>query len=91
MLFFACNDVFCRICLKDYFSLLIKEGLVRLVSCPGLACVQKRKEVDSGATGVVAREQLLEIVGEDLTKRWEWLLEKNRVESGTWTLRCQSQ
>lgn len=33
-----CGDVFCASCLRDYFALLITEGLVLSVSCPGTAC-----------------------------------------------------
>lgn len=38
----ACSHVFCRQCLVDYFALLIKEGLVRGVACPGEECTRLR-------------------------------------------------
>ncbi|KAI8823707.1 uncharacterized protein EV422DRAFT_618516 [Fimicolochytrium jonesii] len=42
----GCKHVFCRECLLDYFSMLIKEGTALLVGCPQPACVKKRKQAD---------------------------------------------
>lgn len=91
----SCGCVFCAACLKDYFSLLITEGLVRSVACPSRGCVESRAqwEKDEGASkrmpdrdvtkpGRVTASEVEELVGEEGRKRWEWLQEKARVESG---------
>lgn len=90
----SCGCVFCAACLKDYFSLLITEGLVRSVACPSRGCVESRAqwEKDEGASkrmpdrdvtkpGRVTASEVEELVGEEGRKRWEWLQEKARVES----------
>ncbi|KWU45046.1 hypothetical protein RHOSPDRAFT_17004 [Rhodotorula sp. JG-1b] len=92
----SCGCVFCIACLKDYFSLLITEGLVRSVACPSRGCVESRAhwEKDEGASkrlpdpdrdgtkpGRVTASEVEELVGEEGRKRWEWLQEKARVES----------
>ncbi|TKA51816.1 hypothetical protein B0A53_05168 [Rhodotorula sp. CCFEE 5036] len=91
----SCGCVFCVPCLKDYFSLLITEGLVRSVACPSRNCVESRAqwEKDEGASkrlppdrdvtkpGRVTASEVEELVGEEGRKRWEWLQEKARVES----------
>ncbi|GAA5973092.1 hypothetical protein JCM11641_006264 [Rhodosporidiobolus odoratus] len=85
----SCSCVFCIPCLRDYFSLLITEGLVRSVACPGMACVKERatweKKTGAGGTeedkpGAVTGEEVERLVGEEGRKRWEWLKEKVRVE-----------
>jgi hypothetical protein len=96
----SCGCVFCVPCLKDYFSLLITEGLVRSVACPSRNCVESRAqwEKDEGASkrlppdrdvtkpGRVTASEVEELVGEEGRKRWEWLQEKARVESGEFLL-----
>ncbi|GAA5865604.1 hypothetical protein JCM3774_002065 [Rhodotorula dairenensis] len=90
----SCGCVFCVACLRDYFSLLVTEGLVRSVACPSRGCVEARAQWEKdGATsrtvsdrddsmpGRVAPSEIEELVGEEGRKRWEWLREKARVES----------
>lgn len=92
-----CMYSFCLPCLVSYFTLLITEGLVRSVHCPDTACVRARaafakahpppagqgeKVHDLTRPGEVGREELEGIVGDELCKRWEWVSEKVRVESG---------
>lgn len=80
---------FCLTCLVSYFTLLITEGLVESVHCPDLACVKNRsQQAKNGFTGKervgdVTKQELVEIVGEDLVKRWERLAEKKLIESGS--------
>ncbi|GAA5876788.1 hypothetical protein JCM8547_003166 [Rhodosporidiobolus lusitaniae] len=90
----SCGCTFCTPCLRDYFTLLITEGLVRSVACPATGCVEKRakweKEV-GGATkeaeregekpGRVNGEEVEKLCGKEKRERWEWLKEKVRVES----------
>ncbi|KAI5477490.1 E3 ubiquitin-protein ligase RNF14 [Pseudohyphozyma bogoriensis] len=77
---------FCLPCLTSYFTLLITEGLISSLHCPAVSCVKSRAElVKAGKAdeqpGEVSKEELREIVGDELVKRWEWLKEKGRVES----------
>lgn len=44
-----CSHVFCRACLRDYFTLLITEGLVRGVACPAEECTRIRTAADKRA------------------------------------------
>lgn len=82
--------MFCLRCLNSYFTLLITEGLVRSVCCPGVECVRTRVKwerenvggVEEGRPGEVGEEELRGIVGVELTERYGWLKEKHRVESG---------
>lgn len=95
----SCGCVFCVACLRDYFSLLITEGLVRSVACPSRGCVEQRArwekegassrtapDQDDSMPGRVTASEVEELVGEEGRKRWEWLREKARVESGGYTL-----
>ncbi|KAI8813644.1 hypothetical protein BJ742DRAFT_789028 [Cladochytrium replicatum] len=49
----GCNHVYCRGCLKDYFSLLIKEGTVAQVTCPDSRC---KKAFNGKSRLVVSKE-----------------------------------
>ncbi|BGP19075.1 hypothetical protein JCM10213v2_007162 [Rhodosporidiobolus nylandii] len=86
----SCGCVFCTPCLRDYFSLLITEGLVRSVACPSTGCVEERarwekvqgaKGHEEDRPGRVSAEEVELLCGEESRKRWEWLKEKVRVES----------
>ncbi|KPV73999.1 uncharacterized protein RHOBADRAFT_16534 [Rhodotorula graminis WP1] len=90
----SCGCVFCTPCLKDYFDLLITEGLVRSVACPSEGCVAARArwEKEVGPRGEAEREmerpgrlvgdEVERLCGVEKRQRWEWLKEKVRVESG---------
>ncbi|GAA5836574.1 hypothetical protein JCM9279_000430 [Rhodotorula babjevae] len=94
----SCGCVFCTPCLKDYFDLLITEGLVRSVACPSEGCVgaRARWEKEVGPRGEADREQerpgrlvadeVERLCGAEKRKRYEWLKEKVAVESGA----CQA-
>ncbi|GAA5966618.1 hypothetical protein JCM3765_005676 [Sporobolomyces pararoseus] len=91
----SCGCTFCLPCLKDYFSLLITEGMVRSVACPALECVEKRskweksvggagsldEKVELEKPGRVTADEVEKICGSESRKRFEWLKEKIRVES----------
>ncbi|GAA5916522.1 uncharacterized protein JCM6883_005447 [Sporobolomyces salmoneus] len=90
----SCGCTFCIPCLKDYFSLLITEGMVRSVACPAIECVEKRAKWEKTVGGSVDEKLELEkpgrvsaqeveiLCGVESRKRFEWLKEKIRVESG---------
>ncbi|GAA5825953.1 hypothetical protein JCM11251_000066 [Rhodosporidiobolus azoricus] len=86
----SCNCTFCTPCLKDYFSLLITEGLVRSVACPSRGCVEERaawekrtggKGREEDVPGRVEGDEVERLCGKEGRERWEWLKEKVRVES----------
>ncbi|SGY14944.1 BQ5605_C013g07176 [Microbotryum silenes-dioicae] len=63
----ACSDVFCLQCLKDFFTLMITEGMHR--------------DEEEGRPGKIGKEELRAIVGDVLVGRYEWLLQKQTLES----------
>lgn len=71
--------VFCKGCLKDFFSLLIAEGDTETVGCPCLVCVKARG--GKGEKVVMAAQELRGIVGEELTARFAHLVEKRRIDN----------
>ena len=77
-----CGHVFCVECLYSFFELNIREGLVRNVSCADLECVKGRQKGDE-RKGLIGEEEMENIVGTELTERYKWLIEKQRIESGT--------
>jgi hypothetical protein len=89
----SCDDVFCSNCLISYFTLLIREGLVRSVHCASVRCMKERvtwgkqaRKKDERGPGHVSGEELEGIVGKELRERYDKLLEKMRVESGQFSI-----
>ncbi|KAA1094333.1 translation termination inhibitor protein itt1 [Puccinia graminis f. sp. tritici] len=68
-----CGHIFCQECLKDFFSLMIKEGEVRKIGCCKEGCTK------SGAG--IGPEELEELVGRDLRIRYESLVLKLALDS----------
>lgn len=95
-----CRHVYCSACLSGFFSVLIHEGLVRRVCCPDPECSKARVEAEkAGANntkgkqrarlpGDVGRDELELIVGADLLKRYDRLIEKQRIESNPQIVEC---
>ncbi|BGP26798.1 hypothetical protein JCM10295v2_005758 [Rhodotorula toruloides] len=82
----SCGCVFDKTCLRDYWSLLIREGLVRGVACPSTGCVEARAkwekqlaaseekkifEREDEKPGRTTPEEVESLVGEEGRKRWE--------------------
>ncbi|SCV70308.1 BQ2448_1702 [Microbotryum intermedium] len=96
----SCSDVFCLHCLKDFFTLMITEGMVRSVHCPGVECTTSRvkwerehRDEDEGRPGKIGKEELRAVVSDGLFERYEWLLKKQTLESDpsvSYCPRCQS-
>ncbi|KAJ3118732.1 E3 ubiquitin-protein ligase rnf14 [Phlyctochytrium bullatum] len=91
--FVGCGHAFCRECLSDYFSLVIKEGDVKQVTCPDGSCKKKAATADSAATKSTASltdstvsatqledQDLLAIVGQELFARYQDLRLKQALE-----------
>lgn len=82
--------------------MLITEGMVRSVACPAIECVEKRSKWEKvmGANldensemerpGRVTADEVEKLCGVDMRKRYEWLQEKIRVESGKLSLYSNS-
>ncbi|XP_069100810.1 E3 ubiquitin-protein ligase RNF14-like isoform X1 [Pleurodeles waltl] len=68
--FKMCQHVYCKDCLRGYFEIRIKEGLVHLLSCPEPTC-------DSIATP----PQVKELVADELFSRYDRLLLQSSLES----------
>ncbi|GAA5936059.1 RBR-type E3 ubiquitin transferase [Sporobolomyces koalae] len=89
----SCGCTFCKPCLRDYFDLLITEGMVRTVACPAIECVTLRskwektnggkldEEFERDKPGRVTAKEVESLCGPESSKRFEWLREKYRVES----------
>ncbi|GAA6010205.1 hypothetical protein JCM11491_005390 [Sporobolomyces phaffii] len=92
----ACGCTFCIPCLRDYFSMLITEGMVRSVACPAIGCVQDRAKwekavgagpaalddsAEAGRPGRVTGKEVERLCGAESRARFEWLKEKIRIES----------
>ncbi|CAG8582921.1 7621_t:CDS:2 [Paraglomus occultum] len=67
-----CLHVFCRTCLSEYFTMLVREGFVLQVKCPEPGCRQSQ---------LISKEELIEIIGNDMEERYSMLMEKQRLES----------
>ncbi|XP_069100813.1 E3 ubiquitin-protein ligase RNF14-like isoform X1 [Pleurodeles waltl] len=68
--FKVCQHVYCKDCLRGYFEIRIKEGLVHMLSCPEPTC-------DSIATP----SQVKELVGDELFSRYDSLLLQSSLNS----------
>jgi len=80
--FGAFKHTFCKECLKDYFTVLITDGLVNLVGCPDPSC----KKVQKSCT--IPAPDLVTIVGTTLSTRCAALLHKQHLESRTDVAYC---
>lgn len=77
----SCGHVFCIECLYSFFEINIREGTVKNVCCADQDCVKARDKGHSDK-GSVSLEELVAIVGKELADRYEWLVEKQKLESG---------
>ena len=70
----ACEHVFCRACLVDFWGLCISEGDVDRVGCPDPGCVTEgSKASEEDVRGVVSSTEV---------ERWKWLKDKKELEKG---------
>lgn len=79
----SCGHVFCIECLHSFFELNIREGLVKNVCCADMECVKQRGKGDD-KRGMVEMDEIEAIVGKELLERYQWLIEKQVLESGRW-------
>ncbi|CAI2165145.1 6556_t:CDS:2 [Funneliformis geosporum] len=75
----SCQHVFCQICLREYFEILIREGSVIQVKCPDLGCKLQNK---------LTKEEMSEIVGPEMSQRYVDLLEKQKLETDPLVTYC---
>ncbi|GBB93985.1 hypothetical protein RclHR1_02270009 [Rhizophagus clarus] len=75
----SCQHVFCQVCLREYFMMLIQEGFVIQVKCPDPGCKSPNK---------LAKEEITEIVGHEMSQRYTELLEKQKLETDPLVTYC---
>ncbi|CAG8563481.1 4998_t:CDS:2 [Funneliformis mosseae] len=75
----SCQHVFCQICLREYFEILIREGSVIQVKCPDPGCKLQNK---------LTKEEMSEIVGPEMSQRYVDLLEKQKLETDPLVTYC---
>ncbi|CAG8492359.1 5975_t:CDS:2 [Racocetra fulgida] len=68
----TCQHVFCQECLREYFVMLIREGFILQIKCPDPGCKSQHK---------LAGDEVTEIVGAEMGKRYSDLLEKQKLET----------
>ncbi|KAJ3106905.1 E3 ubiquitin-protein ligase rnf14 [Phlyctochytrium planicorne] len=89
--FSGCKHSYCRDCLGDYFTLMIREGEIKQVSCPDESCKKKHHAStpaanNSTATGssnptpTLNDDEILAIVGPELFTRYKELKIKQALE-----------
>jgi hypothetical protein len=71
----ACEHVFCRACLVDFWGLCISEGDVDRVGCPDPGCVKQGTKA--------SEEDVRRVVSSEEVERWKWLKDKKELEKGT--------
>lgn len=81
----SCGHVFCIECLHSFFELNIREGLVKNVCCADMECVKSRVKGVNEDRGAVELDEIEAIVGKELLERYQWLMEKQDIESGTYS------
>ncbi|RIA92785.1 hypothetical protein C1645_723143 [Glomus cerebriforme] len=74
-----CQHVFCQVCLREYFMMLIREGFVIQVKCPDPGCKSQNK---------LTKEEITEIVGNEMSQRYTELLEKQKLETDPLVTYC---
>lgn len=79
----GCGHVFCQDCLKDFFSLMIREGTIDKVRCCHESCKGRQTEVEhpNGEDQSILSDELLGLVGPLLKLRYDELFEKQAIES----------
>ncbi|KAH8818592.1 hypothetical protein DL96DRAFT_1470986, partial [Flagelloscypha sp. PMI_526] len=76
----SCQHIFCRDCLKEFWSLHISEGKGERVTCPDPGCVKEgRCANDDDITRIVSPEEL---------ERLEWLRKKAILEKDPTVVHC---
>ncbi|KAL1739268.1 hypothetical protein HDZ31DRAFT_49654 [Schizophyllum fasciatum] len=76
----ACEHIFCRGCLEDFWKLCITEGDVGRVGCPDPECVKDNREA--------SEEEVARVVNPEELARWRWLREKRDLERDPTIIHC---
>ena len=94
----ACEHITCKECLRDYWSLSVREGEVAKVRCPDAACVKKSAAHGEDAMGgrraeesEAGEEDVRRVLSESEVTRWRWLRTKRAVERDPTTVLCPLQ
>ncbi|KAH8818591.1 hypothetical protein DL96DRAFT_1621520 [Flagelloscypha sp. PMI_526] len=76
----VCQHIFCRDCLKDFWSLHISEGQVERVTCPDPGCVKDKRSV--------VEDDIARIVSPDELDRLKGLRKKAALEKDPTVVHC---
>lgn len=76
----ACQHIFCRPCLQDFWGLCIEEGDVGRVGCPDPECVKEKREA--------VEEEVARVVTDKEVARWRWLREKRSIDKDPTIIHC---
>lgn len=72
-----CRHVFCTECMKAFLDAVITQGYIEQVKCPNTTCGQD-----------IAKGDLIALVGEELSKRYEMLKRKKALEKDPLIMVC---
>ncbi|KAG9029063.1 translation termination inhibitor protein itt1 [Tulasnella sp. JGI-2019a] len=87
-----CGHVCCKSCLSDFWTLSIQQGEVERVSCVNESCVKtSAKNANDPLWTSVGEDQVRQVVGETLLRRWMHLREKRMIEREPTTVRCPNR
>ncbi|KAG8836039.1 translation termination inhibitor protein itt1 [Serendipita sp. 399] len=76
----ACEHVFCRSCLTDFWSLHVSEGDVDRVMCAHADCVKSKRPITEG--------EVLRVLTEKETQRWKAIKRKRALEQDPGLVYC---
>lgn len=77
-----CGHVACRTCLSQFWTMSIQTGEVEKVGCVDEECVKIAAKTDDPIWSGVGEEEVRNVVGEIMLKRWQRLREKRMIERG---------
>ncbi|KIO27817.1 hypothetical protein M407DRAFT_72672 [Tulasnella calospora MUT 4182] len=83
-----CGHVACRDCLGRFWTMSIQTGEVEKVGCVDEECVKRAAKADDFIWSGVGEEEVRNVVGEMMLKRWQTLREKRMIERDPTIVRC---
>ncbi|KAG9050317.1 translation termination inhibitor protein itt1 [Tulasnella sp. UAMH 9824] len=84
----SCGHVACRDCLARFWTMSIQTGEVEKVGCVDEECVKRAAKIDDFVRSGVGEEEVRNVVGEMMLKRWQRLREKRMIERDPTIVRC---
>ncbi|KAG8930562.1 translation termination inhibitor protein itt1, partial [Tulasnella sp. 417] len=84
----SCGHVACRDCLAQFWTMSIQTGEVERVGCVDEECVKGAAKLDDFVRSGVSEEEVRNVVGEMMLKRWQVLREKRMIERDPTIVQC---